>query len=212
MNIIKRGLGFAKRHRIKIFLSAIIGVLTIALICSVGYYSQENRSIRNELQESQNQITILKDEKDDLTGQKLLLEKDVDDAISERDELQTQYDQLAAEHQTCTDQITELNNTITEYEAQIKEYETLVESLNGQIAEKDKTINEQKETINSYTSSRNNGGTTPQEQNIAQTVYWTPKGEVYHSTPNCSSLKRSSQIFSGTISQSGKPRGCKLCF
>ena len=42
-------------------------------------------------------------------------------------------------------------------------------------------------------------------------VYWVPNGEVWHSTPNCRSLARSSGIQSGTIAQSGKSRGCKNC-
>ena len=44
------------------------------------------------------------------------------------------------------------------------------------------------------------------------TVYWTPNGEVYHSTPDCPSLGRSKTILSGTIAQSGKSRPCKNCY
>ena len=212
MSAVEKSLNFAKKHWIKILPSAIIVVLIVALACSVNYYNQENRSIKDELQKTQNRMAIIEDEKDDLVDQKFSLENDVDNAISERDELQAQYDQLAEEHQTCTDQITELNNTITEYESQIEEYATLVESLNNQIAERDKTIEEQKETISYYVSSRNSSGTSSQTQNTSRTVYWTPGGEVYHSTPNCPSLSRSRQIFSGTISQSGKGRACKNCF
>lgn len=43
------------------------------------------------------------------------------------------------------------------------------------------------------------------------TVYWTPSGKVYHSSPNCSTLSRSSNVLSGTISQSGKSRACEVC-
>ena len=43
------------------------------------------------------------------------------------------------------------------------------------------------------------------------TVYWTPNGEVWHSTPNCSYLSRSKTIYSGTVAQSGKSRGCSRC-
>ncbi len=42
-------------------------------------------------------------------------------------------------------------------------------------------------------------------------VYWTPSGSVYHSTPNCPTLSRSRIIMHGTIAQSGKARGCKVC-
>lgn len=44
------------------------------------------------------------------------------------------------------------------------------------------------------------------------TVYWTPNGEVYHSTPDYPSLGRSKTILSGTIAQSGKSRPCKNCY
>lgn len=50
------------------------------------------------------------------------------------------------------------------------------------------------------------------QQNVGGTVYWTPNGEVYHSTPNCPSLGRSKTILSGTIAQSGKSRPCKNCY
>lgn len=50
-----------------------------------------------------------------------------------------------------------------------------------------------------------------QEQNTSTTVYWVPNGEVYHSTPDCSTLKRSKNIYSGTVSESGKSRPCKVC-
>ncbi|MBQ9156925.1 MAG: Ig-like domain-containing protein [Eubacterium sp.] len=52
-------------------------------------------------------------------------------------------------------------------------------------------------------SSRSSGGGT---------VYWTPGGSVYHKSRNCSTLKRSKVIKSGSISQSGKSRACKVCY
>lgn len=48
-------------------------------------------------------------------------------------------------------------------------------------------------------------------QTNGKTVYWTDKGKVYHSSPNCQTLSRSKDIHSGTISESGKARGCKVC-
>ena len=46
----------------------------------------------------------------------------------------------------------------------------------------------------------------------SETVYRTPNGEVYHSTPDCPSLGRSKTIYNGTISESGKSRPCKNCY
>lgn len=46
----------------------------------------------------------------------------------------------------------------------------------------------------------------------ASTVYWTPGGSVYHSTPNCPTLSRSRTIYHGSISSCPKGRACKVCF
>ena len=50
-----------------------------------------------------------------------------------------------------------------------------------------------------------------QAQSTEGTVYWVSEGEVYHSSQNCRTLKRSGNIQSGTISESGKSRPCKVC-
>ena len=42
-------------------------------------------------------------------------------------------------------------------------------------------------------------------------VYWVADGEVYHTTKDCVSPKRSTNIKSGTVAQSGKKRVCKNC-
>ena len=42
-------------------------------------------------------------------------------------------------------------------------------------------------------------------------VYWTPSGKVYHVSKSCPTLSRSKVIKSGTKSQSGKSRCCKVC-
>lgn len=47
------------------------------------------------------------------------------------------------------------------------------------------------------------------------TVYWVDSGDVYHSTRNCVSLKRSTNIRSGSVNdanKAGKQTKCKLCF
>lgn len=43
------------------------------------------------------------------------------------------------------------------------------------------------------------------------TVYWTPYGEVYHLSIDCPTLSRSRTIYSGSVSESGKGRACKVC-
>ena len=49
---------------------------------------------------------------------------------------------------------------------------------------------------------------------LSRTVYWTPGGGSYHFSPNCTSLKRSSRICDGTLSEAiaeGKTDPCNLC-
>lgn len=43
------------------------------------------------------------------------------------------------------------------------------------------------------------------------TVYWTPGGSVYHSTPDCPTLSRSRTINHGSLSGCPKSRPCKVC-
>ena len=43
------------------------------------------------------------------------------------------------------------------------------------------------------------------------TVYWVPNGVVFHVDRNCSTLKNSKVVLSGSVAESGKPRVCKVC-
>ena len=42
-------------------------------------------------------------------------------------------------------------------------------------------------------------------------VYWTPNGSSYHTTSKCSGLRKSKNILSGTIKDSGKFDPCNIC-
>ena len=49
---------------------------------------------------------------------------------------------------------------------------------------------------------------------VVNTVYWTPNGKSYHSTRNCTALKRSTTILSGTLDEAirtGHSDPCNLC-
>lgn len=50
------------------------------------------------------------------------------------------------------------------------------------------------------------------ESGCWQYVYWIANGDVYHKTPNCTSLKRSSNIMSGSVAASGKSSQCRVCW
>ena len=51
----------------------------------------------------------------------------------------------------------------------------------------------------------------PTTYKTEQTVYWVKSGEVYHISSDCRTLKRSKNIYKGTITESNKPRACKVC-
>ena len=56
-------------------------------------------------------------------------------------------------------------------------------------------------------------GVTPNQPQLPSdtTVYYTPNGKSYHSTPNCSTLSRSKTILDGPLSTSGKTDACNRC-
>lgn len=58
-------------------------------------------------------------------------------------------------------------------------------------------------------SGSSNGNSSSKNQ--TSTVYWTPGGSVYHTSRNCSTLSRSRTVYSGSRSESGKSRACKVC-
>lgn len=70
---------------------------------------------------------------------------------------------------------------------------------------------------NTGSGNENSGGTgtgagsNGSGTNVEGTVYWTPNGEVYHSTNSCRTLSRSKTIYSGTLSECPKSRACKVC-
>jgi hypothetical protein len=66
----------------------------------------------------------------------------------------------------------------------------------------------------SSTDDPNETTTTPSTQpNIGETetVYWTASGTKYHLYRDCQSLKRSTNVESGTLEESKKAECCKYC-
>src|SRR5699024_2133778 len=60
-------------------------------------------------------------------------------------------------------------------------------------------------------SNSSSGPSRSSDSSKSGTVYWTPGGSVYHYSRSCPTLSRSRTIYSGTPSESGKSRGCKVC-
>ena len=65
--------------------------------------------------------------------------------------------------------------------------------------------------IKKKSSSSGSGSSGNPANTNSDTVYWTPGGEVYHSTARCPSLARSKTILSGSLSSCPKNRACKNC-
>ena len=61
-----------------------------------------------------------------------------------------------------------------------------------------------------YSSGSSSSGSSSDTSKTG-TVYWTPGGSVYYYSRSCPTLSRSRIVYSGTPSESGKSRGCKVC-
>ena len=68
-----------------------------------------------------------------------------------------------------------------------------------------KVTTTKKSSSSGSSNSSSNGGSD------GNTVYWVANGDIYHSTNECASLKRSTSISSGPKSECPKSRPCKLC-
>ncbi len=62
----------------------------------------------------------------------------------------------------------------------------------------------------SYESSYSESNSSDGSDNL-KTVFWTKNGKVYHKYRDCSGIRKSKNVLSGTISDSGKSRLCKRC-
>lgn len=136
---------------------------------------------------------ILSLENDNSIAKKAL--KDANDVIEE-------YSSREITIEGLNEQIAKLSADKAEYVMQLEKVKAQIESVKQSGALTAVTKNNQAVARAETSVEGTSGGT----------VYWVQNGKVYHSTANCSTLKRSSNIRSGTISQSGKSRGCKVCY
>lgn len=185
-------------------ISAIILLISLIIAGISTGITLDQRSdynaLQNRYQSSLSRISELSSEINSLNEK-------YDSLISEHNELQTNYDNTTKEIENYKDQqatIDDLNKKVTELQGQYDSLQADRDNLQQQLDAK-KLAQEQ-------------AARAAQEQQLAQqaqqaegTVYWTPNGDCYHSTPNCATLKRSSNITSGSISSAGGRRPCKVC-
>lgn len=203
-NVISKFISKTKENKMPIALFAIF-LLAILIfgIYTFNLYG-EYTSLQSDNQTLNTKIVDLKDSNTRLQSKLTKANEDYDTLKSDYDELQNKYNTVNAELQNYKDQqatINDLNAKVTELQSQYDSLQAERDSLQQQLDAK-KAAQEQ--------DARQQDQQELENQSYG-TVYWTPNGECYHSTPNCPTLKRSSSISSGSISSAGGRRPCKVC-
>lgn len=203
-------------NKIGAHMKAICGVLAVLVLIlgiTAGNALSQNSSIS---QSYENKIGKVNEELETLKTQVSARDSDVGKLESE---LKSQSDANAKLQQ----QLDDANKKIGEL-SELENQQSVIDSLNQQISllsSENGTLKQQvsdlqtqltaKNTAQASAGSEKNSATGGSTSSGGETVYWVSGGEVYHSTPNCSTLKRSKNVQSGTIEESGKSRTCKVC-
>lgn len=147
-----------------------------------------------------------------------------DDLLAAEQELQRLQDEAWRQAEEAQNRIDAIGEVGLESESAVNEarayYNDLPEAVrplvkNYQTLERAEWLLEQKkaeETGESQPSSPAVQEPEPSKpSDSGRIVYWTPRGERYHTTKTCSKLSRSKDIRSGTVSQAGSRSPCKAC-
>lgn len=189
----------------KLLFSIFIILISVIVIISIGLgYGQVKM---NHLQERIASLELdnsdYENEYNDLESRYDQLTEKYNSNKKSLDEIKKGNEALTAELKNYQDQqatINDLNAKLTEIQSQ---YDALEADRNNLSAQLDAKKAAQEQAAKEQATQRAN--------ETAGTVYWVSGGSVYHSTPNCPTLKRSSNIQSGSIAGSGKGRACKVC-
>ena len=174
-----------------------VAILSVIILSVSGSFIYEH-----------NKLTNLSDEHESLKS-------DYDDLEQDNSDLQEDYNTLSVKHDKTVEtlenykdqQVTidDLNTKLTElqskYDALEADRASILTQLDAKKAEEERVAQEQEAARQAQEIPNASAGT----------VYWVSSGSVYHSTPDCPTLKRSSNIHSGSKSDSGKSRACKVC-
>ena len=125
---------------------------------------------------------------------------------SQLDQLTAQYKALPKDCQAYVTNYDTLKAGNASYEKLKKQYDADQKAA-AEKAAAQKAQQSKKNSSSGWESSSGNGKTS----SVGGTVYWTPGGSVYHKRTSCPSLARSKTIYSGSVAESGKSRGCKNC-
>lgn len=206
-------LGGIKRIREKIkarkkrYLVASI-VIILGLFIGYQYKSGENAS---NIHKAEQYKTELKNHKENEKALKAEI-KDLESQVADRESYKSAYNKLYSDTQNYRDQ----QSTIDSLNGQIADLQNQNNSLQQQLTSLQSENNSLKASAANSSSSGGAGGRLPNttsdtSTSTEETVYWVSSGDCYHSTPNCATLKRSSNIMSGSVSSAGGRRPCKVC-
>lgn len=180
-------------------LSLMAAVLLLIIVSAIGVSG--GISIKDQLDAASLELSDLREENDALSKQNKVLKegnKQLRDRIAElNDEINEYKDQQA----TIDDLTAKLEEMHASYDQLLAERDNLQQQLDAKKLAEEQAARAREQEIQRQNSASNSGGT----------VYWVSGGSVYHTTPNCPTLKRSSGIMSGSVSASGKSRCCKVC-
>ncbi|WP_165170572.1 hypothetical protein [Adlercreutzia sp. ZJ242] len=194
------------RRRLAANKKAIAVVASVALCFAAVVYAgiTEISDLREENAALQSALTELREEsaeenarlQSDYNGLKRKYEASQKEVASLKAELENLKDQQA----TIDDMKAKLEELHAQYDELQAERDDLLSQVNAKKLAEEQAAREAEQKALEQSSS-----------NAGRTVYWVSGGEVYHATPNCPTLKRSSNIQSGSVSASGKSRECRVC-
>ena len=186
-----------KKKKLKTILSysyLLISLLIIGILMNnLSILNSQNYTLRKNIESYEKDIDSYDSENKSLKNQ-----------IAELEDYKSKYNQLNSQINNYQDQ----QATIDDLNAQVTNLQSQYDSL---LAERDSL----QQQVDAKQAAAEQAARKAQEEqysnDVSGTVYWVSGGECYHSTPNCATLKRSSSITSGSISQAGGRRPCKVC-
>lgn len=188
---------------------AVFAIITIGALCFSSYRIAQNSDT----------LSYLRQEVEDLTIQNTELSNKVDALSEEKQEYQQKYDDLNILYSDLRKDYNEQRSVIDDLNDQLSELQDqydLLEDENKRLELQLKQTPTPTPAVSAYSGGTSGsghfyGGASTSGTYSGTTVYWVPGGEVYHYSKSCPSLSRSTDIQSGSIAQSGKPRACKRC-
>lgn len=192
------------RKRSVIAFAVLFALLIASTAIGVHSYSEQVESY-NALSAKYDSLS---DDYDDAFDKATLLQDNNNKLRSRIEKIQNEKADLSRELTLYKDQ----QATIDDEKAKLEELHSQLDALQSERDELQKQVDAKKlEQERAQREAEQNRIQSEAQATQGQTVYWVSGGSVYHTTPNCPTLKRSSGIHSGSISASGKSRCCKVC-